>query len=195
MNDLDKVILTDCDGVLLNWEYAFHVWMDTHGFKRQLGAQLQYDVGHQYGIERAVSKNCVRTFNESAAIGFLPPLRDAIKYVRKLHEEHGYVFHCITSLSEDPHAYKLRMMNLEKLFGEGVFEKLICLDCGADKDETLAKYKDTGAYWIEDKPQNAKVGAKMGLESLMIKHGHNMSNEEFPNFPTWKDLYEHIVGI
>jgi len=35
----------------------------------------------------------------------------------------------------------------------------------------------------------------MGLESLMIKHGHNMSNEEFPNFPTWKDLYEHIVGI
>jgi hypothetical protein len=115
--------------------------------------------------------------------------------VRKLHEEHGYVFHCITSLSEDPHAYKLRMMNLEKLFGEGVFEKLICLDCGADKDETLAKYKDTGAYWIEDKPENAEVGAKMGLESLMIKHGHNMSNEEFPNFPTWKELYEHIVGI
>jgi len=87
------------------------------------------------------------------------------------------------------------MMNLEKLFGEGVFEKLICLDCGADKDETLAKYKDTGAYWIEDKPENAETGAKFGLEPLLIKHGHNMSNEEFPNFPTWKELYEHIVGI
>ena len=45
MNDLDKVILTDCDGVLLNWEYAFHCWMDAHGFKRQLGAQLKYDAG------------------------------------------------------------------------------------------------------------------------------------------------------
>lgn len=194
MNDLDKVILTDCDGVLLNWEYAFHCWMDAHGFKRQIGATLEYDICIQYGIEKAVGKNCVRTFNESAAIGFLPPLRDAIKYVRKLHEEHGYVFHVITSLSNDPHAYKLRMMNLEKLFGQGVFEKLVCLDCGADKDEELAKYEGTEYLWIEDKPENAETGAKFGLEPLLIKHGHNMDYDKYPNFPTWKDLYEHIVG-
>ena len=30
----DSVILVDCDGVLLNWEYAFDVWMQQHGFKK-----------------------------------------------------------------------------------------------------------------------------------------------------------------
>ena len=114
--------------------------------------------------------------------------------MRKLHEEHGYVFHCITSLSTDPFAYKLRLQNLNKLFGEGVFEKLVCLECGADKDEALAEYKDTGYYWIEDKPENAEAGAKVGLEPLLIEHGHNMEYQEFPNFAKWKDLYEHIAG-
>ena len=26
-----KIILTDCDGVLLNWEDAFHQWMQDQG--------------------------------------------------------------------------------------------------------------------------------------------------------------------
>ena len=32
MKERDKVILTDCDGVLLNWEYAFITWMKRHGY-------------------------------------------------------------------------------------------------------------------------------------------------------------------
>ena len=27
----DKIILTDADGVLLDWESAFHKWMESHG--------------------------------------------------------------------------------------------------------------------------------------------------------------------
>jgi FMN phosphatase YigB (HAD superfamily) len=30
---MDKLILTDVDGVLLNWEYAFNIWMQRHGNK------------------------------------------------------------------------------------------------------------------------------------------------------------------
>jgi FMN phosphatase YigB (HAD superfamily) len=29
---MDKLILTDVDGVLLNWEYAFNIWMKRHGY-------------------------------------------------------------------------------------------------------------------------------------------------------------------
>jgi hypothetical protein len=28
-----KIILTDCDGVCLDWEWAFNVWMQEHGFE------------------------------------------------------------------------------------------------------------------------------------------------------------------
>src|SRR5210317_2521976 len=134
----NKVILTDADGVLLNWEYAFTVWMEQHGHTQVDDANFIYDIGKRFGLEsNNMGHRLVKQFNESAAIGFLPALRDAMYYVKRLHEEHGYVFHCITSLSLDPSAKKLRQMNLERLFGPTAFTVLECLDTGADKEEAL----------------------------------------------------------
>ena len=102
MNNLNKVILTDCDGVLMNWEYAMNVWMQSQGYKIVEGGQEHYDMGDRYNLDPELKSRLVRQFNESAAIGFLPPLRDAMYYVDLLHRKHGYVFHMITSLSLDP---------------------------------------------------------------------------------------------
>jgi hypothetical protein len=190
--DYEKVILTDVDGVLLNWGYAFDIWMNQHGY--EMKNRDVYDIAQCYGISKTKGKELVKHFNESAAIGFIPPLRDAIHYVRKLHEEHGYVFHAITSLSLDPHAAKLREMNLAKLFGETAFEKVVCLDTGADKDEELVKYKDTGFVWIEDKIENAHVGDKFGLDSIVMEHGYNMNDYTFPLMKNWKEVYEYLEG-
>jgi hypothetical protein len=98
-----NLILVDADGVLLDWEFAFSIWMEEHGFVKREGHQFEYDIGTRYGIDRDQSFKLIKMFNESAAIGFLPPLRDAMYYVKRLHEEHGYVFHCITSLSTEKH--------------------------------------------------------------------------------------------
>jgi len=190
--DDERIILTDVDGVLLNWGYAFKVWMEERGHELQ-DAEV-YKVDEMFQLERAYSKKLVRHFNESAAIGFLPPLRDAIHYVRKLHEEHGYVFHAITSLSLDPHAARLREENLKKLFGETAFAKVVCLDTGADKDEALEPYRDSGFVWIEDKVENAEVGDKIGLDSILIEHGYNMDNKDFPLMKNWKEVYNYLEG-
>jgi hypothetical protein len=192
----DKIILTDADGVLLNWEYAFNIWMEQHGHTPVEGAQFMYDMSKRYNISKEQSNQLIKIFNESAAIGFLPALRDAMFYVKRLHEEHGFVFHCITSLSLDPNAGKLREMNLKKLFGETAFEKVICLATGADKNDALAPYKDSGLYWIEDKLENAVVGKKLGLRSILIEHGFNMK-EHVPfgikKVVNWKEIYEHVT--
>lgn len=191
----NKIILTDADGVLLDWEYAFDVYLRTHGFNKVEGGEYKYSIGKRYGIEPEQGKKLVKIFNESAHMGFLPPLRDAMYYVKRLHEEHGFVFHCITSLSKDENAQELRKMNLRKLFGETAFEKFIFLDTGADKDEVLEKYRGTGYYWIEDKTTNAQVGHDLGLKSLLMEHGHNMDHDTpFPKVKNWKEIYEKIVG-
>lgn len=190
-----KLILVDADGVLLNWEYAFAIWMEQHGHEKQPGSEFVYDIGERYGISRDQGRKLIKLFNESAAIGFLPPLRDAMFYVKRLHEEHGYVFHCITSLSLDANAGKLREMNLRKLFGETAFEKIVCLDTGADKHETLIEYQNSGCYWIEDKPENAEVGHNLGLKSILVEHGHNMTHEcSYPVVKNWKEIYGIIVN-
>jgi len=192
---MNNLILVDADGVLLNWEYSFDIWMGEHGHKKQPGYQFKYDIGKRYGIDKEVGKKLIKTFNESAAIGFLPPLRDAIHYVQKLHREHGYVFHCITSLSLDKNAQRLRRMNLEKLFGETVFEEIVCLDTGADKDGALEKYRDSGLVWVEDKIDNAEVGKRLGLNSIIMEHGHNMDYDgDIPLAKNWRKIYEIIVG-
>jgi hypothetical protein len=194
MNNLDKVILTDCDGVLLNWEYAFTTWMERHGYVVDPKNPESYDVGDRYGLLKAKKQELVKFFNESSAIGFLPPLRDAMYYVDLLHRKHGYVFHMITSLSLDPFAQELRIKNTKKLFGETAFERFIFCDTGADKDEALEPYRDTGHLWIEDKIENAELGVSLGLESILIEHGHNMHYNKVPLMQTWKEVYDYIVG-
>ena len=191
-----KIILTDVDGVALDWEYAFDVYLQTHGFNKVEGGQFKYNIGKRYGIDPEQGKKLVKIFNESAAIGFLPPLRDAMYYIKRLHEEHGYVFHAITSLSKDENAQALRTMNLKKLFGETAFEKFIYLDTGADKDEALEPYRDTGYYWIEDKTVNCEVGYEMGLRSLLMEHGHSLdyNNPNIPKVKNWREVYDIIVG-
>lgn len=193
IDNLNKVILTDCDGVLMNWEYAFNTWMQAHGYEMTASGPGHYDMGDRYGLTNAEKKRLVKFFNESAAIGFLPPLRDAMHYVDLLHRKHGYVFHMITSLSLDHNAQALRIQNTKKLFGETAFEKFIFCDTGADKDEVLEPYRDSGLLWLEDKVENAELGDRLGLESVLIEHGHNMANDKFPLMKTWKNLYEYIT--
>jgi hypothetical protein len=79
------------------------------------------------------------------------------------------------------------------LFGPTVFEKYVYLDTGADKDEELEFYRDTGCLWVEDKVENAIAGAKVGLESVVMSHGYNQDSE-FPLMRNWKDIYNYILG-
>ena len=191
-----KIILTDCDGVCLDWEWAFNVWMQEHGFTEVEGSKFSYDMALRYGITREQVIKLIKVFNESAAIGFLPAQRDAMFYIKRLHEEHGYQFHAITSVSLDPNAIKLREMNIRKLFGKTAFERIVCLDTGAHKDEALEEYEGTGLWWIEDKIENAECGYKYGLKPLLVEHGHNMhyQHEGIQVVKNWKHIFEIITG-
>jgi FMN phosphatase YigB (HAD superfamily) len=175
----DKCILTDADGVLFDWEYAFDQWMKRHGYTVVETGNYLMDI--KYGLERAETKRLIRMFNESAVIRKLPPLRDAIHYVKKLHQEHGYIFHCITSLSKDDYSQHLRTKNLREMFGDSVFEKYIYLDTG-------------GCYWIEDKPENVDTGIDLGLNGILMRHQHNAGYVGMAHrVMNWKEIYELIT--
>jgi hypothetical protein len=157
----------------------------------------EYNLAKRFGISGNKAAEQVKIFNASAAMGFLPALRDARYYVKRLHEELGYDFHCVTSLGLDPSAKKLRQMNLDKLFGPTAFPVLECLDTNAPKNAALEKYRDSGYYWIEDKFENAICGQNLGMNPILIEHGWNM-NEDIPDgmkkVTTWKELYNYITG-
>lgn len=188
-----KIILTDCDGVLLNWEDAFHQWMQDQGLiVKHRGV---YEMEIAYDISKAESKKLVKQFNNSAWMGYLKAFRDARSGVAKLYEN-GYRFHCITSLSLDTKAKRLRMYNLENVFGKGTFKELICLDTGADKDDALNEYKDSGLWWLEDKLSNAECGLKYGLKPILIAHDHTANveiNKDITRLMDWNAITQHIL--
>jgi FMN phosphatase YigB (HAD superfamily) len=190
-------ILTDIDGVVLDWEEGFSVWMEHHGHALVDGYQFMYNIGERYGMTAEQGSKMVKQFNESAAIGFLPPLRDAQHYVKLLHERHNIDFVAITSLSLDPYAKMLRERNLKKLCGTA-FKDVVCLDTGADKDDILQEYAELypGAVWLEDKPENALAGHSLGLDTILIEHGHNMHdplNKNFKVAVNWQAVYAYVT--
>ena len=191
---MKKYIITDCDGVLLDWEEGFSVWMEHHGHELVEGYQFMYEMNERYGITKDQARKLIKTFNESAAIGFLPPLRDSQYYVKMLAEKHQFKFVVLTSLSLDPYAKELRIRNLNKIFGD-CFIDVICLDTGADKNIALFELatKYPGNFWIEDKPENVMAGVDAGFKGILIEHGHNMDFQDTFVAKKWEDIYNLVT--
>jgi 5'(3')-deoxyribonucleotidase len=191
----ENVILTDIDGCVLYYEHSFHMWMRSKGY--DVVKSDAYYMDAKYGITRDESEHAVRAFNESAMLKTLPPIKDAIKYIRKLHEEHGYVFHAITAIPNIRAVYDARMENLENLFGKTVFEKLILCDHSASKPDYLREYDDTGCYWIEDIMNNAKMGLDFGLQPLLMDRHYNRHDHHarIIRVYNWKEIHDIIIGI
>ena len=192
----DNVIVADYDGVCAYWEHGFHMWMVSKGYTNTTNGF--YNIEDKYGISKEEGDQLADAFNESAALRRLPPVKDAIKYIRKLHEEHGYVFHCITAIPNTRDMYEARMENIENLFGKTAFERLTLCGHSANKKELLKEYEGTGCYWIEDLTKNLQYGVDLGMRGILIDHHYNRNDR--PAFPhkrvqTWKEIYEEIVGV
>jgi len=190
----NRLILTDCDGVLLDWETAYHAWMESKGYDRVTGNQF-YEVERIYGMAKKEAKRLICEFNNSAWMCCLDPFRDAQSVVKQLVAE-GYQFVCITSLSLDPYAKRLRVENLERVFGKRAFLDVVCLDTGADKNQALEIYAGTNVFWIEDKTENAILGADLGLRSVLIQHNHNQDcdDDRIIKAKNWAQIREVIVA-
>lgn len=190
----NNIILVDVDGVLVDWEFMFEQWMSRHGHVK---AHDNYDVSVSYELDKDYSQRMVRMFNESARMRYLPPLRDAVTYVKKLHEQHGFVFHAITSMSNDHYAQQLRTQNLQDLFGDSTFQKIIYLDTGEDKSNVLMNYMKSGCIWVEDKPQNASQGSLLGLDALLMQHNFNMNfncqEHNVQMVRNWREIYYYVI--
>lgn len=192
----DNVIVTDADGVLLYWEHGFHMWMVSNGYKQKSNGF--YDIEDKYDLKKEKADMLVQAFNESAALKKLPPIRDAIKYVRKLHEDHGYVFHCITAIPNTREMYEARLENIENLFGKTAFERLTLCGSSKNKKELLKEYEGTDCFWLEDLPANLEYGAEYGMRGLLVDHHYNRDYQcKAPNsfrVQNWKEIYSHIIG-
>jgi FMN phosphatase YigB (HAD superfamily) len=140
-------------------------------------------------------------FNETVYIRNLPPYRDAIKYTRKLHEDYGYVFHAITSISDDPLVIESRVENLHRVFGRSMFFDITCLHHSVSKTTILGQYANSNCYWVEDHLENCALGLDLGLQPILMNQAYNITNftsnpryKYLPRVSSWFDIYSRITA-
>ena len=189
---MDKRIILDCDGVLLDWAYAFDVWMVEHGYSKISNTNQYYEQTRRYGISQVEAVSQIKKFNESGCVGFIPAFRDSVEYVTKL-SELGWKFEVISCLDKDKYAQKLRQKNLLHLFGD-VFDFIDCaLDFTVGKEQYLLdRYKGKNYYWIEDSVDHAESGKRVGLNSIVMDHPYN-KEWDGPRVKNWKEIYQIIT--
>lgn len=189
----EKIILTDCDGAICNWNSSFERFMIEHGYPPIQGTDHEYRIEKRHSIDSNKAWHFIREFNESEQIGRLEPFADSIEYISKL-SDMGFRFVVITSLSDSEIAKQYRTHNLQNLFGD-VFNDIVCLKTGVDKSAELMKWQDSGYLWIEDHVQNAIAGYNVGLSPILIRHSYNSyyNDSLFPivnNDEPWKDIFK-----
>ena len=186
-------IITDCDGVLLDWCFAFDVWMSEQGYLRLPDTDQYFDQTRRYGINEREAIDCVQRFNESGSVGYLPAYRDSVEYVSRL-ADLGYRFEVISSLHIDQYAQHLRKRNLVHLFGD-VFDYINCsLDFTRGKKYILEqRYASTGYYWLEDNVTHAQAGADVGMRACIFDHPYNQ-NCNLPRVRNWREFYQLVTN-
>ena len=202
MQRSNRIILTDVDGVLLEWENHFTQWMlnrhyfadngdKIYPYKLLPDKQNTYEMAERFGLTITEIRKEIREFNKSAWMGTQLPMPNSQTWVKLLHAE-GWTLIPITSQTSDIPAQLLRKKRLGELFGDHVFTNYHILDTGADKNSALSEFHGTGLYWIEDKPKNALCGLEYGLKPILIDHPYNrdFSHPDITRVNNWKDIHD-----
>ena len=73
----DRIILTDVDGVLLEWEKHFAKWMLTKGYEEKANKQNVYSMEKRYGLYKEDKEALIEEFNRSAWMSNQEPMTNA----------------------------------------------------------------------------------------------------------------------
>jgi len=197
VNQKERLIITDCDGVLCRWNEAFNIFMVEKGFRQLPDTDDQYSLELRFGLPSALAYDFIKEFSEGPRIEHLLAFADSVEYVKKLADK-GFRFIVVTSISDAPQAHYYRTKNLRSLFGN-VFNEIHCIETGANKADILTNWLDSGYFWIEDHMRQAEAGHEAGLKTVLINHPYN-SHYKTDLFPTvshtspWAEIYDMVCN-
>lgn len=197
---MENVILTDVDGVLLEWSGTFDNFIyTTLGLKPKV--PHEFDISKRYDVSKIRAVEWILMFERTLDFGNLPSYGDSIKYVRKLHEEYGFKFITISAVADSYSTYKLRSQNLRNLYGE-VFIDFIHTGFGGDKRDALERFSNgqCNYFYVDDHPKHIAEAIKQDHIKPILMRSHHIPEEErfelppleFLKVTSWKQIYEYV---
>lgn len=172
---MKQPVILDCDGVLLDWETGFRNWVLRHRPTTVFASEYptDWDLSHWIGCTPDESMALIQGFNQSAYFGCLSAMPGAARMLYELERRRHPLF-VLTSCSSDQITVARRKRNLEIVFAARI-ERVICLDLGVSKLETLRAFSTVfgECIWVEDNMKNALDGYTAGHRSFFLHRPHN----------------------
>lgn len=189
---MTAVILTDCDGVLLDWCGGYR-----KALRESLGptrVSLDYSLSTEncvewvrdaYGVDANASVRLVNDFQVSPEFGRLHPFPDASEWLPRISCDFGIRFKIISSAGLRPDTFELRRQNLG-CFGQ-IFEELLLVEAGHSKRSALLAQPPS--LWFDDTPHHVRAGVESGHHSFHF----DRSGETVPDMPgrvrSWESVH------
>jgi 5'(3')-deoxyribonucleotidase len=193
---MKKTLVTDCDGVLLQWlthvpDFVADLGLDTSHLKDCFKGNKFIPFSDLFmATDEAEAFSRLEAYHESDYLKKLPIMElGADRVVENLSKEYEIIV--VTSFSESVIAQKNREENLMLRYGNAISD-LICLPQLADKTEVLkdlAKSRDV-KIWLDDQIKHVHHGINAGIESYQYTHGMDCGRNtgEVKELNSWKKV-------
>lgn len=168
-------VILDCDGVLLNWDTTFALWMfTTHNKRLDLDGPSKWDLGHWIGCDHKRAMGYVHEFNHSDEFAYIEACPRALIGIDNLVNA-GHTLSVLTSCHDSVNVTANRKFNLQQKFGD-VFTRVTCLALSESKIGMLSNM--SRGIWVEDNYANATHGLDAGHDTFMVRRRHNAAMEK-----------------
>lgn len=185
----NKILLTDVDGVLLNWQNNFVKFMSSHGHEPKF-IDESTDVLEWWDIAYYKALEFGKAFQEDEAFSYCEPWPHAVENVLKL-VDGGFRVIAVTAVDATPNSKKYRVENLRREFGN-IFEEIFLVGFGGDKRPYLQNFSN--GFWVEDSFNNAKIGMECGHHAFLMDAVKNRdkNHEKIQRVKDWNEIYDEI---
>lgn len=194
-------IITDVDGVLLNWELGFQNWMEGQKgvIPKHRNDPSTYDLQDKYDLPDGRILDFIEEFNIDPSFGKLLPVRDSALVVPNLlqHKDLDWFWLSCASRRDGRDATltkEMRHHNLEYEFGQPIEGE--CLKIRDSKINALQSFDPANSIFIEDSLSHALDGAELGYQTFLLAYPYNRPVDEYPDnlhwVSNWFDIWEEI---
>ena len=195
-------IITDVDGVLLDWFKGFETWItEVKGVKPIHDATpSMYKLTDKYPFTSEELFKLIEEFNSSSYFGELKPIGESVEYLGRLLVDNTKSVVWLSAGSvegREEECFDMRSKNLKECFGTDIPGTLLVMD--TPKDQYLAQYqKEMGddLVFIEDSLSHAEVAIKMGIRTILLGTTYNNSKNKSKllyRAKDWAEIY-NIIG-
>jgi FMN phosphatase YigB (HAD superfamily) len=197
------VIITDVDGVLLDFLMAFAIYLEEENYCINHIKPL-INTNKYMTFEDMINVDCERKIEEiknkffqSDRISKFPVFQnESIEHLKTLNKYFDII--CVTCIGRGNEIHNHRLQNLKEIYGD-IFLSVHCINFGESKEDTLRylRNRHNVVSYIDDNLKHIQESLNVGIKPILFQRGYagKIKNDLYDVYDCWNDMYNHLIRL